>query len=458
MTDVEFNHLATLYLEDAIDTEALDRLNLELANSPERVRAFNDLRMLTGALSELRLKGEATPIKKVYRPPFIWLAAAACLILVMSLWLNHSPRVTPGNPFQPSVPQLATTMLAPGWSGESRGAKFTIVGPGRVRLDQGELHVKSVAMNAGEGERAPLSIETEAAVATAKGTEFFVGNHNTQHSNKENNMKILNPMRVLVLSGIVTLSNQFGAVAGEAKDLMVATADTAPVKETVKANSQFAVDLYKQVIKENRGKNVFFSPYSISSALAMTVEGARGETAAEMSRVLHFPIAAKRQGNDAQLIPWRSSLIHTGFEQLNNELDRASNNPNAAQVRKQLEALRVELAKAKAFTQKSEELKAIRASAEKERALIREINELASQIDQFELNIANAIWAEKTLDIEKPYRDTVSKHYGTGAFRAGKGAVGLLHMSDTALEGVAEGLLQVVPRFSRQGSLIIVGC
>jgi serpin B len=50
----------------------------------------------------------------------------------------------------------------------------------------------------------------------------------------------------------------------------------------VAANSDFALDLYAALAKENPGQNLFFSPYSISSALALTAEGARGETAAEI--------------------------------------------------------------------------------------------------------------------------------------------------------------------------------
>lgn len=313
---------------------------------------------------------------------------------------------------------MTVATLAPGWVGESRGASFAVIAPGRVRLDEGELFVKSVAMEPGEGERAPLSIETAAGIATAKGTEFYVGNHSIENSKKEEKMKTPNTMRVLVLSGVVTLTNPFGTVAGEANDLLVATPDSAPVKETVKANSQFAVDLYKQVSKENEGKNIFFSPYSISSALAMTAEGARGETAAEMADVLHFPAAAKRVGDDAQLIPWRSSLIHTGFEQLNSVLDRAANDPAVIEKRERLTALRTKLAEAKAVTQKTKDWKAHRSCVDAENKLVAQINELAAQIDPFELNIANAIWAEKTFSIEAPYRERVGKHYGTGAFRA----------------------------------------
>jgi serpin B len=55
----------------------------------------------------------------------------------------------------------------------------------------------------------------------------------------------------------------------------------------VDSNNQFAFDLYSKYSSEE--KNIFFSPFSISSALAMTYEGARGQTAAEMQRVLHLP-------------------------------------------------------------------------------------------------------------------------------------------------------------------------
>lgn len=48
-----------------------------------------------------------------------------------------------------------------------------------------------------------------------------------------------------------------------------------------------AFDLYNTLSSDNEG-NLFFSPYSISSALAMTYGGARGETAGQMDQVLHF--------------------------------------------------------------------------------------------------------------------------------------------------------------------------
>ncbi len=52
------------------------------------------------------------------------------------------------------------------------------------------------------------------------------------------------------------------------------------------ANNQFALDLYGQV--KNAPGNIFLSPYSLSTALAMTYAGARENTARQMAHTLHF--------------------------------------------------------------------------------------------------------------------------------------------------------------------------
>lgn len=53
------------------------------------------------------------------------------------------------------------------------------------------------------------------------------------------------------------------------------------------SNNAFGIDLYKKLITEEKG-NIFISPYSISSALAMTYAGARGNTEKQMAKVLYF--------------------------------------------------------------------------------------------------------------------------------------------------------------------------
>ncbi|TMQ33653.1 MAG: serpin family protein [Planctomycetota bacterium] len=75
------------------------------------------------------------------------------------------------------------------------------------------------------------------------------------------------------------------------------------VRTVVQGNKAFAFDLYARL----RGKegNLFYSPYSISTALVMSSAGARGETAAQMAQVLHFTLDSGR------LHPAFAELIRT---------------------------------------------------------------------------------------------------------------------------------------------------
>ncbi len=61
-------------------------------------------------------------------------------------------------------------------------------------------------------------------------------------------------------------------------------------------NNAFALDLYT-VLGTQEG-NLFFSPHSISTALAMAYAGARGNTATQMSSVLHFNPIQKQFHSD----------------------------------------------------------------------------------------------------------------------------------------------------------------
>jgi len=58
------------------------------------------------------------------------------------------------------------------------------------------------------------------------------------------------------------------------------------IESLAKGNTEFALDLYAQL--KNADGNLFFSPYSISTCLAMTYAGARGDTATQMAQALHF--------------------------------------------------------------------------------------------------------------------------------------------------------------------------
>jgi len=76
------------------------------------------------------------------------------------------------------------------------------------------------------------------------------------------------------------------AIMATLPETPIAFAAAPEVKSVVNGNTAFALDLY-QKLKEQPG-NLFFSPYSVSTALAMTYAGARGQTETEMARVLHL--------------------------------------------------------------------------------------------------------------------------------------------------------------------------
>ncbi|XP_032166444.1 serpin B8 isoform X1 [Mustela erminea] len=74
------------------------------------------------------------------------------------------------------------------------------------------------------------------------------------------------------------------------------------------ANGSFAINLLKMLGEEDSSRNVFFSPLSISSALAMVFMGAKGNTAAQMSQALCLN---------------RGGEIHQGFRSLLKEVNKS---------------------------------------------------------------------------------------------------------------------------------------
>jgi serpin B len=65
-----------------------------------------------------------------------------------------------------------------------------------------------------------------------------------------------------------------------------------PNLAAVSANTDFAFDLYQELASS--AGNLFLSPYSVSVALAMAYSGARGDTAEQMARALHFTVPQQR--------------------------------------------------------------------------------------------------------------------------------------------------------------------
>jgi serpin B len=118
----------------------------------------------------------------------------------------------------------------------------------------------------------------------------------------------------------------------------------------VEGNSAFAFDLY-QALKGQEG-NLFFSPYSISLALAMTYAGARNETAQQMADTLHFLLEQDK--------------LHPTFEWLAAEL--ASRGEEAA----------------------------------------------GKDGEGFRLNIINAIWGQKDYEFLSEFLNVLAESYGAG--------------------------------------------
>jgi serpin B len=174
-------------------------------------------------------------------------------------------------------------------------------------------------------------------------------------------MVIKNVIRILlltlmVLGSVVSITGcaKPSAHAMEAKSDL--DRETSPqvqrsdLDKLVDGNSAFAFDLY-QALREEEG-NLFYSPYSISIALAMTYAGARGETEAQMAQTMHYLLPQDR--------------LHPAF----NALDLA-------------------------LASRGEGLD-------------------AEQGDAFRLRIANSIWGQQDFEFLPEFLDTLALNYGAG--------------------------------------------
>ncbi len=168
--------------------------------------------------------------------------------------------------------------------------------------------------------------------------------------------KIVVIVLALVLLSPVIASVQLTqpAVAGEVKSDKgrVTSPDVSPTEQAllVEGNSGFAFELYQAL--KGQGGNLFYSPYSISLALAMTYAGAHGETAQQMAGTLQFLLEQAR--------------LHPAFNWLDAEL-----------------ASRGEGAQGK-------------------------------DGKGFRLNIVNAIWGQKDYEFLTEFLDVLAENYGAG--------------------------------------------
>lgn len=157
------------------------------------------------------------------------------------------------------------------------------------------------------------------------------------------------PARVTAGKGLVQVpANAALAVSSVRR----AVPDPTDVDALVAANSQFAFDLYHELAKESPGNNLFFSPESISYALALTYAGARGNTATEIGKALHFDALPRDQLNVA-------------------------------------------------FNALAQALLAPRVSHDKGRAPL-------------QLSTSNSAWGQRGFPFEQAYLDTLARYYGAG--------------------------------------------
>ena len=140
----------------------------------------------------------------------------------------------------------------------------------------------------------------------------------------------------------------------------------AVLNAAVAANNAFAVDLYAHVLQQP-GTNVLTSPISASLALTMTYAGANGATKSEMATALHLDPAAGDAAFAGQ-----------------NALSQALNARAAAA-----------LAGAKQGV----------------------IPDAQPPDADYQLQVVNSVWGEKTYTWEQPFLDTLAENYGTGVYQ-----------------------------------------
>ncbi|PKU43868.1 serpin b10-like [Limosa lapponica baueri] len=133
-----------------------------------------------------------------------------------------------------------------------------------------------------------------------------------------------------------------------AKELLDRFSRFRTMEDLNKANTSFALDFFKHECQEDGDKNILFSPLSISSALATVYLGAKGNTADQMAKVLHFNKAEgtrnvtttikmqvysrteERLSNQRACFQkteiGKSDDIHTGFKALNSAINQPTKN------------------------------------------------------------------------------------------------------------------------------------
>jgi|GEM_PF-139539 len=470
----EFNGLA---LPDENDDEAVREFGRQIAMDGILREAFASAEAKAEASSSPKPKvnvGDRPGQRKTNRNRTLLFTAvaamAACVLGLIVLRREWTPRPVIPRPLADVGIHLRDDLAITGWEISAYPeAKAERIDANTLRLTQGEL-----TLVAREDDVTPIKVITPNSEFNSTGSRCFIGVHRLTKSITGEPPMLKQMTRVFLMAGLATLSNDLGSVNASADQLVHASGKEAPVALTVHHNTQFAADLYKQ-LAGNSGENLFVSPLSVSNTLAMLLEGTRGETAAELGRVLHLPEATRRTGDDSQRIPWETAKIYSGITQLNDILER---NTDEAIMRQQMkvDALSNELAairkKARDFdkspppkiaklkeeaSKQYAEARKLRSQRKQQTKGSAEYNDLSKQINEimdsassrsrivraernkvrqplyveekrvakefnaalellggYQLKVAHAVWVEQTLPVNQNYVDTVNKAFKTG--------------------------------------------
>ena len=119
--------------------------------------------------------------------------------------------------------------------------------------------------------------------------------------------------RILVITAAIMVSTNLSAMDNTAGK------ENMSKKIIVDGNNRFALELFAK-LQSSKG-NLFFSPYSISTALAMAHAGARNQTESQMAEVLHFPVSANKNADPSSKLLLERQQFAKEFGKIINDLN-----------------------------------------------------------------------------------------------------------------------------------------
>lgn len=172
------------------------------------------------------------------------------------------------------------------------------------------------------------------------------------------------------------------------------------------ATTHLGIELFRTLSAAAPGTNLFVSPDSVTTALAIVMAGAREQTLAEMKRALGLPADTP------------DAALHAGLQRLQQRLEAGRGTGTDAQ-RAEVAALRTQLA---TLNQRAEQLadggkdwQAARAAQQEAEQVAALLNRQLQGLDRYELSCANALWVDRSFPILADYVAIIDRWYGSGA-------------------------------------------